>query len=249
MAQYLPPEQLDIALAEALSAYCSLEDRISFRILDLPGELRNLIYGYASEGMVLAQNPFDPALPCLCRYLMIDRKLLEYDARPHPLLQICRQIRAAFAHFLTTSPSIHNRRAAVVHDFDFDPLIKHLRRYPPLASPCQLEVHLRFTERVTESLNSLQRFLNACTAPAGSEILDDDVPHIIHNDLYYLKFVADPRFSFQQKKRIGDLLCQHAIEAVEIFDDSWLKDEVIRTRMMDGLGMCELTFFEWWGKQ
>ncbi len=74
--------------------------------LELPGEMRNLIYECATDGLVLTHNLFEPAIPCMFRYLMENGQLLDFDARPHPLLQVCRQIRSEFIPFLRSGPKL-----------------------------------------------------------------------------------------------------------------------------------------------
>ena len=170
------------------------------RFLSLPGELRNLIYEYATEGLVLTHNPANPQNPCTCRYYFANGSLVHYEAGPHALTQVCHQLRKEFLTTLTTSKTtITNMRAARVVDYDSEPLLAHLKRYPGLQSPCQLEIQLQFTQEGAENWHSFLYWLCVCQIDRpcnGSN--DDEIMHTIHGHLYHIKFLNEADIIFQR---------------------------------------------------
>ena len=159
--------------------------------LHLPGELRNVIYELVAEGLVATASPTTTGTPRICKYRSSYGKVRDYSTAPHPLTQTCRLVRSEFSSFLRgeTYP-LYTRQARVV-DYNFRPLLEHLRRHPPLRTPCRLEIQVQFTRTKYEDWASLKEWFMMCQPlPIGPQPME--AVHVIHGSAYDVSFVAQP---------------------------------------------------------
>jgi hypothetical protein len=159
--------------------------------LDLPGELRNIVYGLVAETVLATTSPTSTDAPRICEYRSSYGRLLDFSDAPHPLTQVCRLVRSEFSSFLGSDKYPENSRHACVVDYNFRTLPEHLRLHPPLRTPCHLEIQLQFTQRGADNWAGPEEWLRECRVDHISSAPTDAL-HTIHGCAYKISLIAQP---------------------------------------------------------
>lgn len=165
-----------------LKATTRLNNRSKKRttLLGLPGEIRNQIYYYLVANYCFVTNTKGPQILRASHPLV--SKLRSFAIGTLTFLEVCRQIRSELTSLLQDHSIGTSVRSAHIVDYKFHDFLEHLKAYPPLKTPCKLQVFLDVTAPDSLDYQGLSEWLEACeptsNGPAGF------AHHMIHGVEY-----------------------------------------------------------------
>ena len=140
-------------------------------LLSLPGEIWNNIYDCVVELVGPTAVVDELAFSTLDKENPLD---LQYTRIPHPLNQVCSQIRKEFQSLLDTCTLPTCDISTTVVDFDFGPLLRFMEEHPSETTR-RIEIKLKLSKTtLTRNFDDvflverLERWLGSCESPTFS---------------------------------------------------------------------------------